>query len=75
LYPDPFAPDNGAVDSYYCDGGGWILISAGPDGDYDIDPQKLYNSSVPQPSTELLSRSYDPTNGTVSDGDIFRVKM
>ncbi|MCX7000069.1 MAG: hypothetical protein NT106_07225 [Candidatus Sumerlaeota bacterium] len=75
LYPDPFAPDNGAVDSYYCDGGGWILLSAGPDGDYDIDPQKLYNSSVPQPSTELLSKSYDPTNGTISDGDIFRVKM
>ena len=72
LYPDPFAPDNGAVYSYYCDPNGWILLSAGPDGDYDIDPQKLYNSSVPQPSTELLSKSYDPTNGTVSDGDIFR---
>jgi Tfp pilus assembly protein PilE len=75
LQPDPFAPDKGAVHSYYCDGGGWILLSAGPDGDYDIDPQKLYNSSVPQPSAELLSKNYDVTNGTVSDGDIFRVKM
>jgi hypothetical protein len=75
LYPDSFAPDKGAVLSYYCDPNGWILISAGPDGDYDIDPQKLYNSSVSQPSTELLSKAYDPTNGTVSDGDIFRVKM
>jgi Tfp pilus assembly protein PilE len=75
LQPDPFAPDKGAVYSYYRDGGGWILLSAGPDGDYDIDPQKLYNSSVTQPSTELLSKAYDPTNGTISDGDIFRVHM
>jgi len=75
LYVDHFAPDEDSIHSYYSDVGGWILISAGPDGDYDIDPQKLYNSSVPQPSQELLSKSYDPTNGTISDGNIFRVKM
>jgi len=62
---------------YYSDQNGWILISLGPDGDYDIDPEKYYHSSIAQPSFELLciAGTYDPTNGTVSSGDVFRVKQ
>jgi hypothetical protein len=61
--------------TYYSDKNGWILISPGPDGDYDIDPVHEYNGSAPQPSARLLVKSYDPTNGLDSSGDIFRVKQ
>ena len=63
---------------------GWILLSPGPDGDYDIPPHyDAYDPNVPQPSIRLLTGTngqgsaftYDPTNGTVSDGDIWRVKQ
>jgi hypothetical protein len=62
---------------YYADKNGWIVISLGPDGDYDIDPEKYYNSEVAQPSFELLclAGTYDPTNGTFSNGDVYRVKQ
>ena len=47
----------------------WRLASAGPD---------LYNSFgiVPrdvQPASERIGWDYDPTNGTMSDGDIVRI--
>ena len=75
-FPDPFAPGGGdATYSYYKDSSGWIMISAGPDKDYDIAPEKLYRSDIAQPTLELLTYSYDPTNGLVSDGDIFWVKQ
>jgi type II secretory pathway pseudopilin PulG len=77
LYSDPFtaSENNGATYSYYKDYNGWILISAGPDEVYDIDPEVEYDSSIQQPSPGLIQKSYDPTNGTVSPGDIFRVKQ
>ena len=54
---------------------GWILVSPGPDRQYDIAGKwDAYNPNAPQPSSALLLLSYDPTNGTISDGDIFRVK-
>ncbi len=80
-FPDPFAhagffpPCRNATFSYYADDNGWILVSTGPDHDYDIDPQALYDSSILQPSPALLRKAYDPTNGIVSDGDIFRVRQ
>lgn len=77
LYPDPFAPA-GATFGYYSvkkdDAAGWILISPGPDGKYDLD-WKLYDPAVPQPSQALIPFAYDPTNGTVSPGDVFRTKQ
>ncbi len=80
---------------------GWILISAGPDGDYDFAGEwDLYDPPVERYSrdrryeqqnrilhTQMLTRlhtgrnrrgsalTYDPTNGLVSDGDIWRVKL
>lgn len=68
---DPFMMPTGATFSYYSDGGGWILLSPGPDGDYDINPQQVYSSALPGPSEIMIARQYDPTNGVKSDGDIF----
>ncbi|MGI8908835.1 MAG: hypothetical protein ACR2IE_20370 [Candidatus Sumerlaeaceae bacterium] len=75
LYTDPFAPQWGTPMVYYSDGPAWVLVSAGPDQDYDMVPARDYVSSVTQPSARLLQLAYDPTNGTVSDGDIWRVKQ
>ncbi len=74
VFPDVFAPTPGTSLRYYTDGKGWIMWSAGPDNDYDLQWQ-IYNLSFDQPSDELLALyTYDPTNGTVSDGDIWRVR-
>jgi len=54
---------------------GWILVSRGPDGTIEIEPEKDYDANIPQPSPGLLLKSYDPTNGITSRGDIFRVKQ
>lgn len=56
---------------------GWILLSAGPDCVFDLDfetLQKVYDPSISQPSPALLHYAYDPTNGSLSRGDLFRVK-
>ena len=62
---------------YYSDGNGFILIATGPDGDYDIDPVANYDSRINQPSVHLLceTATYDPTNGAISNGDIYRTKQ
>ena len=62
---------------YYSDGNGFILIATGPDGDYDIDPVANYDSRIIQPSVHLVyeTATYDPTNGAISNGDIYRTKM
>lgn len=99
--PDPFAPAEGATFVYWSIAPGqadpsgtiagektpqgWILASAGPDGDYDLaDEYDVYDSSALPPAlTQLIGGTskkgsaftYDPTNGTVSDGDIWRVKQ
>ncbi len=64
--------------AYYNDAGGWILFSPGPDQDYDItDPARVYDSETTQPSLLLIGGpwTYDPTNGTESSGDVWRVKQ
>jgi len=75
---DPFAPEQGQVAySYYSTKSGWILISPGPDRDYDIIPQKEYQDNVNMGTIPpgILDKTYDPTNGTISNGDIYRIKM
>ncbi len=77
-FEDPFqlAPtDPQPTFVYYADINGWVLISPGPDGDYDIDPELDYRSDITQPSEDILLKGYDPTNGLMSNGDIFRVKQ
>lgn len=55
-----------------------ILISAGPNCVFDISPDSLPElrptSSGSFPG-KLINLQYDPTNGTVSAGDIFRIQF
>jgi len=98
-YPvDPFCRDKGATfvywsvvpgrmpaDNKYAGAGGigWILVSPGPDGDYDLPGYFYYDGRVRQPSPLLLGGTnskgsaftYDPTNGLISDGDIWRISQ
>jgi type II secretory pathway pseudopilin PulG len=72
-YPRDWFTRNRASYVYYSDQGGWILVSPCWDRDYDIDPRRDYDSQISQPTETLLQRAYDPTNGTRSGGDIFRI--
>jgi len=72
---DPFGTNPGDQYYYYPDSNGYILISRGPDGGFETDAEKEYNSAFSQPTPQLLLKAYDPTNGIVSRGDIFRVKQ
>lgn len=68
--------DRGIVPySYYVEGNAWILFSAGPDLDYDIHPVSDFEYDGWEPTASLLLKSYDPTNGVASSGDIFRIKQ
>ncbi len=70
VYDQGFAPF-----AYYGNDLGWILISPGPDLDYDVEPEAEYDATICQPSDRLILKAYDPTNGVISDGDVFRVKQ
>lgn len=59
-YPDFYNP----VTNSYTDDGAWLLFSLGPDQKYAV-----LIPSYPGPFIE-----YDPTNGTISPGDIIRWK-
>ncbi len=56
----------------------WLLISRGPDrtsGFYSTDPEYDVRLRILAAETDLgefLNTIYDPTNGTVSDGNIYR---
>ncbi len=49
--------------------GMWVLISRGPDGRYTFGEQALHDE---QGSLWESTMPYDPTNGTVSRGDLVR---
>lgn len=55
----------------------FIVVSRGPDRVFQTVPESLLESLVPWTGDEvwnrLQSRCYDPTNGTLSEGDIFIV--
>lgn len=54
---------------------GWMLWSPGPDGRYDIlDPEAFFDPSESDPRPELIEKTYDPTNGSFSRGDVFRTR-
>ncbi len=52
------------------DGAGWILISAGPDMDYDVDAPNMYDIATTATRSLLKAMHYDPTNGSISNGDL-----
>lgn len=60
----------------YYRGPGWaLLISNGPDEELDIGPDQLRNvgGEVSTVYDYVLLHRYDPTNGTLSSGDCFRI--
>ncbi len=70
---DVFAKSGEAYLGYYSpDGRKWTLFSPGPDGDYDIDPEKDLAGDPAEALKKIETLSYDPTNGSISNGDIFR---
>lgn len=90
MFPDPFMDTRAATFFYFANSAGWIMWSPGPDTDQSTggnlgvtqSVETVYNIYVSQPSTLLLvgpqtgkSFTYDPTNGTVSPGDVHRVRQ
>ena len=82
-FPDPFGNEARSDPfGYYVvpgpkedpDQGGWLLFSPGPDAKYDLD-WRAYDPAKKQPTLVLLKYTYDPTNGTISSGDIWRSKI
>ena len=52
----------------------WVIYSAGPDQAYHVLGSAILSNSNPAEGEAILKRIiYDPTNGTVSMGDIYRV--
>jgi type II secretory pathway pseudopilin PulG len=50
----------------------WIITSQGPDKKIDIDVTR-YNPQYPYwGESYIIAKSYDPTNGTTSAGDVWR---
>ena len=57
--------------------GGWILLSTGPDGRFDLDFDTLkeaYDPRFTTPTALLLHYTHDPTNGTRSSGDLWHMR-
>lgn len=86
-FTDPFAPPKYStyaywqVDSHDVEGlefKGWIAWSAGPDEDYDLTLQNIaqaYDPAAAVPNIFLSQVTYDPTNGEMSNGDLYRTKQ
>jgi len=81
LPKDPYSQNRNEPFVYKTNGEKWVLVSRGPDGDFDFDPDVLFDSEIdkyeylggyfrfPRPGARYL---YDPVNGPVSNGDIIR---
>jgi hypothetical protein len=54
----------------------WMLVSPGPDGVFDIPWREVVDGQVVGTPLEELLRpyTYDPSNGTISPGDIYRLR-
>jgi prepilin-type N-terminal cleavage/methylation domain-containing protein len=80
FFTDPFCPTKRATFCYWTpddDTVGWILWSPGPDLDYDLTMRNIaaaYDPATTVPNDHLIERTYDPTNGTTSNGDVYRIK-
>jgi len=78
-FDDPYGRARGQSLCYWTNNGhGWIIWSAGPDGEYDLTMDNVaqaYNPAKENPNEYLIDRTYDPTNGTTSRGDVYRVKQ
>ncbi|MGF1573623.1 MAG: hypothetical protein ACFCU1_11210 [Sumerlaeia bacterium] len=79
-YPvDPYAKPIGRSFNFYSTQNNWIAWSPGPDGIHDI-PWQLFQENPDLLTREWLldynngSLTYDPSNGTLSSGDIWRIR-
>lgn len=70
---DPFSPSRSFPYAYYCTESRWMVSSPGPDADYDINPKTAMENDWTTNTLDLVNRTYDPTNGTFSDGDVYRM--
>lgn len=71
---DPFSGKSELPYYYFLGSDGWMVISAGPDKEYQIVPESMYAYGS-EMSPTLVELTYDPTNGTTSRGDIWRSKL
>lgn len=61
--------------AYYANDDFWVVFSPGPDRDYDLG-YDIHLTGTPEEIREnLISVTYDPTNGTKSSGDIWRANL
>ena len=73
---DPFAPGHPPF-AYFrypataSTPAGWILFSTGPDRKYELT-RADYTPGTP-PTLAIIAKTYDPTNGTTSTGDVWRI--
>jgi general secretion pathway protein G len=74
LNKDPFFMSNPPMYPYYSDGTRWIIIGSGPDRDYDINPQQYINAAYSN-TVPLIHLTYDATNGTSSNGDVWNANF
>jgi len=78
-FDDPFGPEKHKPFCYWAPKeGGWIMWSAGPDGHYDLNIDniaRVYDPKKPKTNGYLINLTYDPTNGSKSGGDIYRMKQ
>ena len=57
---------------------GYIIWTCGPDEHYDLTAENIaraYSPAMPEPSPLLIQQTYDPSNGALSGGDIYRAKF
>lgn len=81
-FSDPFSAPLSATFSYFSsqEQAGWILWSPGPDKIYDLTTENISELYLPangqyDQSRGLIELTFDPTNGTISPGDVWRVKQ
>jgi len=53
-------------------GGGWVLVSFGPDGSMGVFASGNPGGYPPDKNPLTFIMPYDPTNGTISQGNIYR---
>lgn len=72
---DPTIPGRELSYAYFTDGESWILIAAGLDRKHVVDdPSVVIEHWLKEGPDAFLHLTYDPTNGTRSEGIIWRIK-
>ncbi|CAN5302111.1 hypothetical protein BH09SUM1_BH09SUM1_10890 [soil metagenome] len=70
-HPDVFSPKGKAPFAAETSGTMYLVFASGPDYVYDIQPAVAQTAFREKSALVLGALTYDPTNGSVSPGDIF----